>query len=800
MADNLNDLYKDRQKILADISRLKKEINAFNESEIEDEKKSRDLLVERKMLSEGLRNTNKLIREEQRGQYLESHEAARELTGIYQSLGRIDQERINKMVETLDLSQETIDRSNQIANLNREIAQLSHDDSLQRQILRDEVEHILELLHEEKSLSSDILGNLEKQSKVAYRLSKMTDAQLEQEESRENIQEKIKNALSNTFGIAQTLFDEPEEQLAAMVVGAGLLVNRFGDVRKELGGISSTSATIMSYFDSEAVGTFRELSNQFGSIEAASFGTQLNTSLMARTMGISGEEAATLVGSFARLNDGSTGIAEDLMASTQEFARQRGVIPAQVMSDLAQSTEAFALYGKDGGRNIAEAAVFARQLGTEFSTLEAVSSNLLDFETSINSELELSALLGRRINLDKARSLAFQGEIEAATRETLNQLGGINAWESMNVIERQQSAQALGLQVGQLDKMIRNQETAGQQTELIAERFSRWGTALDAFVNEALGTTISSLGGILIMVGQMGHGFQAISGIMQTIKSTSVVQWGIEKGRLALAKLRNLFMGKEVAMAQTRLATERQIAATQKTRTGGGGGGIASTMSNIDPMKLIKGAAAMVIAAGAVFVFAKAVQEFMKVEWGDIGMAVVSMFALVGAIAALGALMSSGVGVVAILAGAAAMLVVASSVFVLGKAIQEMATGFEMLRSVGDVITNLVSYAGQIMMLSGSLYSLAGSLTAVGLAGMISLPGLMAVQVATSVVERVTGGGVDEEGSVIQENHDELISEIRGLRNDLRNGNIAVYMDRDLVSKKVATGINESKVNSGGLL
>ena len=102
-------------------------------------------------------------------------------------------------------------------------------------------------------------------------------------------------------------------------------------------------------------------------------------------------------------------------------------------------------------------------------------------------------------------------------------------------------------------------------------------------------------------------------------------------------------------------------------KKGGGmpGKGIMDGMAKIDMKKVLQGAAAMVIVAGAVFIFGKAVQEFMKVSWEAVGMAVVSMLALVGAVALLGAIMMSGVGAVAILAGAAAMLVVASAVLVL---------------------------------------------------------------------------------------------------------------------------------------
>jgi hypothetical protein len=97
----------------------------------------------------------------------------------------------------------------------------------------------------------------------------------------------------------------------------------------------------------------------------------------------------------------------------------------------------------------------------------------------------------------------------------------------------------------------------------------------------------------------------------------------------------------------------------------------------------------MVLVAAAVFIFAKAVQEFMKVSWEAIGMAVVSMLALVGAVALLGVMMSSGVGAVAIIAGAAAMIIVATAMLILGHAIQAVATGFEMMGGMTTTLSEL---------------------------------------------------------------------------------------------------------------
>lgn len=150
-------------------------------------------------------------------------------------------------------------------------------------------------------------------------------------------------------------------------------------------------------------------------------------------MGISTAEAAGLYGQFARLNGGSTAVAENLIQSSKELAIQNGLVPADVMADLAGSTEEFATFGKEGGTNIAEAAIAAGKLGVNMKTLSGVADNLLDFESSINAELELGAMLGKNINLDRARALAYEGDIGGMVRETLSSLGGIEAFNKMDV-------------------------------------------------------------------------------------------------------------------------------------------------------------------------------------------------------------------------------------------------------------------------------------------------------------------------------------------------------------------------------
>jgi len=234
-------------------------------------------------------------------------------------------------------------------------------------------------------------------------------------------------------------------------------------------------------------------------------------------------------------------------------------------------------------------------------------------------------------------------------------------------------------------------------------------------------------------------------------------------------------------------------------------GGLMDSMSKIDMNAVLKGAAALVIVAAAVFVFGKAVQEFMNVSWEAVGMAVVSMLALVGAVALLGMIMTSGVGAVAILAGAAAMLVIAASVLVLGYALQAIGKGFEMmangigtlmpqLMSVATTIGGLVLLIPAIALLSYSILGLSASLVALGVAGLVASPGLLALSAVGAIssgLDSMFGGGEEEGGGDTA-----LLDEIRGLRADLNDGKVGVYMDGQKVTAVISKVVGKVGSNS----
>jgi hypothetical protein len=192
--------------------------------------------------------------------------------------------------------------------------------------------------------------------------------------------------------------------------------------------------------------------------EAASL--SLNFARTAAATGQSSEELAKTLSLMESISSSSRDVLLNQIKTNAAMIEAAGVAPALVMKDLATNAGFFAEFAKDGGMNIINAGVAARKLGLEMSAVASISNSLLDFETSIEDQMTASLLLGRQINLDKARQLALAGDQEGVMKEILKAVGGEAEFNKMNVIQRRALAKSVGVEVEQLSRLVRN-NTAG---------------------------------------------------------------------------------------------------------------------------------------------------------------------------------------------------------------------------------------------------------------------------------------------------------------------------------------------------
>ena len=790
----IKDLLESQKKLKKDILEL---ISKGSSASAEEKKNLSELRAEYKQLYIDIRQGQA---EQLRG-FAEQQNANKSLSGIYANLTSLEEDRIQKSMKFKSLTSDQQTAIARVAELNRGMAQLTSDQTIEKQAYMMEIDAEMAKIGKVHHSQQSIVDNLNQQTQQANEMSSLTQQQKDAAEGLLSVQQKIQNVVGGVLDTFSTLTSGPMGFLGTALIGAGFAMDKISATARETGYFfneMALSATAFGLVFDEAQAVAKGLSTELGGVEQATFGAQLNANLLAVNLNLSGGETAKLIGGFARLGDGTAQAGADMAQLVHDASKAAGVIPADVAGDLAANTEKFAEYGKDGGKNMIQAAIAAKKLGLEMSSLTNVTDGLLDIENSLTSELELGALLGKNINFEQARRLAYEGEIGSAVKSAIQQLGGVEEFNKMDIYQKREAAKALGLSVEELQKMTTNMDKLNADGTLQQSTFDRIGQTLSAIAKGPLGSFMKGVGGAAVAMGQMGFDVKSMASKVPV-----------------LGKLFDKLPGKGAAAGGA-----PSVAKTPTVPKGGGDaiggkGSITQSMSKINMNAVLKGAAALVIVAAAVFVFGKAVQEFMKVSWSAVGMAVVSMLALVASVALLGAIMMSGVGAVAILAGAAAMLVIASSVLILGHALQAIGKGFEMmgagiqnlvpsLTAVGTSVLGLVamivpigllSYA--LLGLSGSIMVLAGSLAFLGVAGLAALPALMGLQMIGGISATIGGlfGGGDEGGG----DEEGVVSEIQGLREDLANGKIAVYLDGAKVSSGIRNVVNGTSVNSYGL-
>ena len=250
---------------------------------------------------------------------------------------------------------------------------------------------------------------------------------------------------------------EVRQNLGTSVVESARLAGNMkaaGLAAKSVGGSSEEAEAAISAMVAE-----------FGTTGSISSDLAISLGRVTGQFGISGANAAKLLKSMQGINGASAETNLSLISAVGELARAEGVAPGAVLNDIAENTETFAQFAKGGGENLAQAAIEARKLGLNLGTVASIAENLLDFESSIEKEMEASMLLGRQMNLDKARELALSGDLAGLAEEVKNQVGSQAEFEAMNVVQRKALAAAMGVTVSDLSKMVAGEKTSAQLAE-----------------------------------------------------------------------------------------------------------------------------------------------------------------------------------------------------------------------------------------------------------------------------------------------------------------------------------------------
>ena len=150
----------------------------------------------------------------------------------------------------------------------------------------------------------------------------------------------------------------------------------------------------------------------------------------------------------------------EMIGQIEAFKSQNNVAldTKGTMELIAKTSTSTRLTFKNSASELAKAAAQAKKMGLEMGKLESIGESLLNFEDSISKEMEAELLIGRDINLEKARQFALEGKIGDVAAEISKQIGSAAEFSKMNVIQQKALAESVGMTKDELAGALETQE------------------------------------------------------------------------------------------------------------------------------------------------------------------------------------------------------------------------------------------------------------------------------------------------------------------------------------------------------
>jgi hypothetical protein len=213
--------------------------------------------------------------------------------------------------------------------------------------------------------------------------------------------------------------------------------------------------------------SFGELNKQFGFITNFASGTLVTMTKLTEVVGVSSESAGNLAAASEVTGTSFESNYKDVLATSYQLQMQSGV-QMDLRDILEQTGKVTGTIRANLGANpsrIAAAVTQAKLFGASLQDVANAGKSLLDFESSITAELEAELLLGKNINLERARAAALAGDQVTLAQELQKEAGTFSDFTKMNVIQQEALAKAMGMTSDQLADILFQQEVQGKSAK-----------------------------------------------------------------------------------------------------------------------------------------------------------------------------------------------------------------------------------------------------------------------------------------------------------------------------------------------
>jgi len=378
---------------------------------------------------------------------------------------------------------------------------------------------------------------------------------------------KLGKTLGLTFeGLANSI-KSPEAIFTALIAIAGEVNGQVVDLSKSMN---------VSYDEAQNV------RKEFAQITLASGETVINTQRLVEAqlqyneaLGLTGKIIPENAAAQSKLTnqlgigaDSATKLRQIAEATGEDFREQTLAQYETVSAMSAQKGVAINVkgvmdeVGKAGAYGLAqfqgsvvaltEGVAQAKALGLSLDQVNSIAGKLMDFESSINAELQAELLLGKDINLEKARLAALNNDQKTLMEEINREMGTFEDFSNMNRIQQEAMADAIGMSVdGLSESLLMQQYGEMNQAEIVALKGEEVAKQVEMVKSqEAFQNMILAMKGTLadIAAGPLGD----MASLVTSLLSNSTAMYGV-MGALAIGPLTSIGKSLKTAYFWTKL-------------------------------------------------------------------------------------------------------------------------------------------------------------------------------------------------------------------------------------------------------
>jgi len=191
--------------------------------------------------------------------------------------------------------------------------------------------------------------------------------------------------------------------------------------------------------------------------------------------GFTNEELAGIFKLSATTGKEMETITKEVLAQASVSSTRLGVVlnERDILKEISKVSAATTLSLGQSTEAITEAVTTAKALGMELSKVEAIAGSILQFESSIEDELSAELLIGKELNLERARFAALNNDVATLSEEIAANFGTAAEFGELNRIQQEALAKAVGMNREELAQTLYVQEQLAGVSGEEAERRER---------------------------------------------------------------------------------------------------------------------------------------------------------------------------------------------------------------------------------------------------------------------------------------------------------------------------------------